>query len=121
MYVYVYILTSLTFPDAAVNLDPHADGARMLAVGDEAHAACDEGQVELLPFRQVRVAVATQYLRNFKRRSRRQSAIFLCCVYRGVACGYILAKKEKKRNVFRLIILVLIKCVVFIVVGRCLG
>lgn len=51
-----------TCPRASVDFDPHAGGARMMTVGQEADALRHKGMIQLLHSGQPRIRVARQYL-----------------------------------------------------------
>lgn len=54
----------LTLPEAADELDAHADGARVRREGDEAHLGGHEGELQLLARNQIRVGISAQRLRT---------------------------------------------------------
>lgn len=56
-----------TLPEAAEQLDAHTDGVHDVCDGDEAEEACDDGWVEVLPHRRVRVHIRHDNLRTAQR------------------------------------------------------
>lgn len=86
----------LTIPVASINLDPHADSAPVVAVGQEANLAGPNWRVQFIFRLEVRVLVAGDHLRHrkdtnwikawtisaFEARAMRviESGRFLCCI-----------------------------------------
>jgi hypothetical protein len=57
----------LTIPVASINLDPHADSAPVVAVGQEANLAGPNWRVQFVFGLEVRVLVAGDHLRQKER------------------------------------------------------